>query len=159
MNREYFDYNKKGHLPTKEDKVIFRPGVYVLVKNSENKYLFIIEKTVGKWEIPGGGIEPGETFHETGIRELKEETGFDIEIIDKTPVYIENDLAYYPKLNLFRHEHKFFFRGILKSNKKDNQNFAKDEEITQMDFFSREEIKNLDIAFWHKKALAKLLEE
>lgn len=29
------------------------------------------------WEIPGGGIEPGETAEETAIRELKEECGLE----------------------------------------------------------------------------------
>lgn len=40
---------------------------------------------LGYWELPGGGLEYGETPHEALIRELKEETNLDIRILK--PVY------------------------------------------------------------------------
>jgi len=40
---------------------------------------------LGWWEMPGGGLEYGETPHEALKRELKEETGLDIRIIK--PIY------------------------------------------------------------------------
>ncbi len=36
----------------------------------------------GKWEFPGGGVEWGEQLHENLIREVKEEAGYDVEVIE-----------------------------------------------------------------------------
>jgi A/G-specific adenine glycosylase len=36
-----------------------------------------------KWEFPGGKKDPGETFEECVAREVKEETGVDVEVHEK----------------------------------------------------------------------------
>lgn len=36
-----------------------------------------------KWAVPSGGIEEGETPEECCIREVKEETGYEVQIINK----------------------------------------------------------------------------
>ncbi|HEV7227962.1 NUDIX hydrolase [Brevundimonas sp.] len=36
---------------------------------------------LGQWSIPGGRVEPGERLVETALRELREETGVDAELL------------------------------------------------------------------------------
>ncbi len=43
-----------------------------------------------KWEFPGGGIEFGENPEEALIREMKEETGLDVEIVRLLPKIYTN---------------------------------------------------------------------
>lgn len=50
-----------------------------LVTNANNEILMIKSPRRG-WEYPGGMVEPGETLQEALIREIKEETGVDVEI-------------------------------------------------------------------------------
>src|SRR5690606_15422047 len=51
-----------------------------LVKNSENKILFI--HRLGKWDLPKGKVEAGETTELAAVREVEEECGInDLKII------------------------------------------------------------------------------
>ena len=48
-----------------------------LVSNEENKYLFIFRK--GKWDLPKGKLDKGETFRTAAVREVEEECGVTID--------------------------------------------------------------------------------
>lgn len=50
-----------------------------LVKNHEGKILMVKDPVRG-WELPGGQVEVGETLTDAFKREIKEETGIDIEV-------------------------------------------------------------------------------
>ena len=58
------------------------PGVGVAVISGDR--LLLIQRgrgaQAGKWAVPGGKVDLGETIRETAVREVKEETGLDIDL-------------------------------------------------------------------------------
>lgn len=53
------------------------------VVEKDNKYLLVQEskpKCYGKWNIPAGHLEPGESIFDGAKREIKEETNCDVEL-------------------------------------------------------------------------------
>lgn len=54
-------------------------SVAALVTNEEGKILLVNSPWRG-WEYPGGLIEPGETFEQALRREIREESGVEVEI-------------------------------------------------------------------------------
>ena len=48
--------------------------------NEENEIL-LIKGPMRGWEMPGGQVEEGESLKDAAIRETKEETGIDIEVL------------------------------------------------------------------------------
>jgi 8-oxo-dGTP diphosphatase len=58
------------------------PCVGAVIKDDEGRLLLIKrghEPSAGLWSLPGGRIEPGETDAEALVREMREETGLEIE--------------------------------------------------------------------------------
>lgn len=53
--------------------MIFRGKILLLYKNYKNKY--------DGWVLPKGTVEPGETHEQTALREVKEETDVEAEIV------------------------------------------------------------------------------
>lgn len=50
-------------------------GRSLLIRRSASNRHF-----VGQWEWPGGKVDPGESFDVAALREVKEETGLDVEL-------------------------------------------------------------------------------
>lgn len=72
-----------------------RTTVKAIILNRRGKVLLLRDRN-NYYDLPGGGVEQGETLEEACIRELREETPYEhFEIIEKLP----NQYPYYVKNN------------------------------------------------------------
>lgn len=55
--------------------VVIREGSVLLVQRAS-------EPLAGQWSLPGGGVELGETLEEAVVRELREETGLTVRLLE-----------------------------------------------------------------------------
>lgn len=56
-----------------------------LIRNGANEILMIFRR--GKWDLPKGKLDEGETIEECSVREVREETGLgDVSILDKLTI-------------------------------------------------------------------------
>jgi acetyl-CoA carboxylase carboxyl transferase subunit beta len=62
-----------GNLILGASAVIVADGAILLVQRGH-------EPQLGRWSVPGGKLEPGETLAETAAREAYEETGLEVRI-------------------------------------------------------------------------------
>ena len=116
-------------------------SVAALVTNEEGKILLVNSPWRG-WEYPGGLIEPGETFQQALHREIREESGVEVEItgfvgicknIEKDIVNIDFTCRY--------------IGGELKTS----------EESTEVGWFTAEEAMEIITFPLTKKRLANML--
>lgn len=62
-------------------------GVSVLVEDAAGGVLLELRRDCGLWGLPGGRVEPGESVAETAVREMREETGYEVSLTGLQGVY------------------------------------------------------------------------
>jgi 8-oxo-dGTP diphosphatase len=65
---------------------IFRVSVSALIFDEE-RVLLAHRRDIGWWNLPGGAVDPGETVDEALRREVREETGLEVEVGQLVGVY------------------------------------------------------------------------
>ena len=63
------------------------PAASAVVTDEDSRLLLAKRTDNNLWTIPGGTMKPGETIAETAIREVKEETGIDVEVVSLVGIY------------------------------------------------------------------------
>lgn len=117
------------------DTIIVEDNKIVLIKRLNNPYK-------DHWAIPGGFVEYGEKVEDAAVREAKEETGLDIELIKLVGVYSDPNrdprghtvtVAYLAKI----------IGGTIKS----------DSDAKDAKFIDVNDLKNMKLAFDHNNIL------
>ena len=94
------------------------------------------------WALPGGFVEYGESVENAAIREAKEETSIDVELIDLVNVYSEPDRD--PR------GHTITVAYTAKGNFNDRK---AEDDACDIAIFSAKKLDEIKIAFDHKKII------
>ena len=71
----------------------FRLSVTAIIFDEPRKHVLITQRLDnGRWCLPGGGMDPGESAEESCIREILEETGLEIRVTRLVGIYTSPDV-------------------------------------------------------------------
>ncbi|WP_405291413.1 NUDIX domain-containing protein [Methanobrevibacter sp.] len=108
---------------------------FILIKRKNNPFK-------DYWALPGGFVEYGESVETAAIREAKEETSIDVELMDLVNVYSEPDRD--PR------GHTITVAFTAKGNFSDRK---ADDDASDISIFSTEKLDEIKLAFDHEKII------
>ncbi len=123
----------KNDLGYATPKIDIRTAVF-----DRDRILLVQEREDSLWTLPGGWADIGESASIVAIREVKEESGYDITIRKLAAVY-DRDKHGHPSMPF--HVYKFFFLGDLRGG-----NPAASIETTAANFFAEDHFPPLSIS-------------
>ncbi len=74
-----------------------RPGVAAIILDAKGQILLQRRSDNGRWGLPGGSVEIGESVRDAIVREVREETGLTVEVDRLVGVYSD------PKFQIVRY--------------------------------------------------------
>lgn len=78
------DYYNAPNAPEPNSVV---PSASAIVTDEQGRILLVKRRDNTLWALPGGGHDIGESIEQTAIREVKEETGLDVEVTGLVGIY------------------------------------------------------------------------
>lgn len=126
-----------GHGPSP----VVMPCAGVAIIDDSNRILLGRRDDDGTWCLPGGRLEPGESFADCARRECSEELGYEVELGDIVAVLSNPDsqLHRYPDGRTV-HFVGVVFRGHLGAKSGDG-----DGEFIEVDWFGNDQLPLLDV--------------
>ncbi len=89
-------------MPIPDPKRLRRTGVVGIVFDAQGRILLHRRTDNQQWGLPGGSMEINETAMQTVVREIQEETGYDVEVVRLIGIYSDpkNTTIRYPDGNI-----------------------------------------------------------
>jgi len=87
-----------------------RPGVAAVIF-ADDRVLLQRRDDTGRWGLPGGAVEPGESVRQALLREVREETGLEVEPVRLIGVYsdpVHHQIVSYPDGNVIHYVSSVF---------------------------------------------------
>ena len=131
-----------------------RPGASALIfDKTTGNILLTRREDNGRWCLPGGGMDPGESAAEACIREVFEETGLEVEVKKLVGIYTSPDiLVEYPDGNKTQPV-AFSFEVEVTGG-----TLGLSDETTEVGYFTIEEMENMDMMEHHVQRIYDALE-
>ncbi len=116
--------------------LVMTVGCGILIVNDKDQVLLQKRSDTGDWCIPGGALEPFETYEEAVIREIQEEVGVTVTNLRLFGIYSgEERRIHYPNDDVV-----YSLSVIFTSNEYDGIISDQDSEVLEHRFFGRDEI-------------------
>ncbi len=116
--------------------LVMTVGCGVLIENDKGQVLLQKRSDTGEWCVPGGAMEPGETFVESATRELYEEVGIRVSDLKLFGLYSGADREiHYPNGDVVYSLSVIFITKSYSGEISDS-----DSEVLEHRFFDRNEI-------------------
>jgi 8-oxo-dGTP diphosphatase len=74
--------------------ILLLPAAAAIIRDEEGRVLLIRRGDERGWSLPGGGMDPGEGIAEAVVREVREETGLEVEPLRVIGVYSDPDFLH-----------------------------------------------------------------
>ncbi len=103
-----------------------------------DKLLYVREREDGLWTLPGGWADVGQSAAESVVREVREESGFEVRAVKLLAFYDRDKHAHPPILH---HSFKVFFQCELLGGEASSS-----YETTEVQFFGEDEMPPLSLS-------------
>lgn len=116
------------------------PSVVAIVTDNDGRVLMIHKTDNDLWALPGGGHEPGEAIADTVVREVKEETGYDVEVVSLSGIYTNPDHRMKYDDGEVRQQFSIAFRAQLVGGEPRTSS-----ESRAVEWLTRQQVDDLDV--------------